>query len=461
MASFSTLVLFLTFALASGASPLNGASHEISSELRPGEDATLVLPARVRITPKWRILHPHKAFSVVHVNISAGPSVKAEYCLHQNESLEAGSCVAWGAKSGLLLKGIPRVETKSPFEPAFLDVNTSAKGLAGKHATVAVTEDFQPHRLIFFLLGHAFLLVAPLVSTSLAFYYGSGMMFGVILVAVFIAFQMSRLLPVNRKKAWNALILGSMLGLSTMVWDSIQSLLVGALRNLGLDQGAETLVFPFAVLIVLLIGAFLGFWLVRKFVLDATGSPDKDTATFVEWAIKLTAFLMLFLSSNDWVFQILLPLSGVVTIWGYKIVRARLSKAPEEPGISDDLDEMEIDVRTPSPSFDTWQQRKREHRRNSASSDLDIDHTAFPSSFQTPDKSKLHSAREVEEVSRQLTEKSLADLMKSPQFTEWLSSKATDRIQVSPLSARRNRTPQEIEKTASEGDSIVTKLKFW
>jgi hypothetical protein len=56
-------------------------------------------------------------------------------------------------------------------------------------------------------------------------------------------------------------------------------------------------VFPFAVLIVLLIGAFLGFWLVRRFVLDPTGSPDKDTATFVEWAIKLTAFLMLFLVS--------------------------------------------------------------------------------------------------------------------------------------------------------------------
>lgn len=51
------------------------------------------------------------------------------------------------------------------------------------------------------------------------------------------------------------------------------------------------------MLIVLLFGAFLGFWLVRRFVLDPTGSPDKDTATFVEWAIKLTAFLMLFLVS--------------------------------------------------------------------------------------------------------------------------------------------------------------------
>lgn len=63
------------------------------------------------------------------------------------------------------------------------------------------------------MIGHLLLLLAPIVSTSLVFYYSSGMMFGVILVAVFIAFQMSRLLPVNRKKAWNALILGSMVSL--------------------------------------------------------------------------------------------------------------------------------------------------------------------------------------------------------------------------------------------------------
>jgi hypothetical protein len=63
------------------------------------------------------------------------------------------------------------------------------------------------------VIGHLLLLLAPIVSTSLVFYYSSGMMFGVILVAVFIAFQMSRLLPVNRKKAWNALILGSMVSL--------------------------------------------------------------------------------------------------------------------------------------------------------------------------------------------------------------------------------------------------------
>jgi hypothetical protein len=69
-------------------------------------------------------------------------------------------------------------------------------------------------------------------------------------------------------------------------------------------------------------------------------------------------------------------------------------------------------------------------------SNIDIDRTTFPSSFQTPDKKKLLSAQEFEDVSRQVTDKSLAELMKSPEFTEWLA-KATDRIQVSPLPLER------------------------
>jgi hypothetical protein len=126
------------------------------------------------------------------------------------------------------------------------------------------------------------------------------------------------------------------------------------------------------------------------------------------------------------------------------------------------LDEPDAEPSTPSPSLSSWNPAPPRRLRNtSMSSNIDIDSTTFPSSFQTPDKKKLHSAREIEDVSRQVTDKSLAELMKSPEFTEWLASKATDRIQVSPLSSRKGRSREEIEKTASEGDSIVTKLKFW
>jgi hypothetical protein len=117
----------------------------VYAELRPGDETTLLLPARFHIPAKWRILHPHRAFSVVHINMSSGPSVKGKYCLHQNKSLEPGSCVSWGARSGFLMKGLPRVETVSPFEPMILDMNTSAKALTGKQATVAVTEGMLHH----------------------------------------------------------------------------------------------------------------------------------------------------------------------------------------------------------------------------------------------------------------------------------------------------------------------------
>lgn len=44
------------------------------------------------------------------------------------------------------MKGLPRVETVSPFEPMILDMNTSAKALTGKQATVVVTEGTFYHR---------------------------------------------------------------------------------------------------------------------------------------------------------------------------------------------------------------------------------------------------------------------------------------------------------------------------
>lgn len=36
-------------------------------------------------------------------------------------------------------------------------------------------------------------------------------------------------------------------------------------------------------------GAWLGFWTVRKFVLDEDGSIDSGIAIFVEWAIRIFA----------------------------------------------------------------------------------------------------------------------------------------------------------------------------
>lgn len=44
---------------------------------------------------------------------------------------------------------------------------------------------------------------------------------------------------------------------------------------------------------VLLIGAWLGFWGVRKFVLAEDGSVDFGVANFVKWAIRLIGCTML------------------------------------------------------------------------------------------------------------------------------------------------------------------------
>ena len=44
---------------------------------------------------------------------------------------------------------------------------------------------------------------------------------------------------------------------------------------------------------VILDGAWLGFWAVRKFILTEDGSVDTKTAQFVEWSIQIVSALLL------------------------------------------------------------------------------------------------------------------------------------------------------------------------
>jgi hypothetical protein len=49
--------------------------------------------------------------------------------------------------------------------------------------------EFRPYRLVFLGLGLVMLMLAPVVSKSVPFYYGSAMAFGIILVILIILFQ--------------------------------------------------------------------------------------------------------------------------------------------------------------------------------------------------------------------------------------------------------------------------------
>lgn len=49
----------------------------------------------------------------------------------------------------------------------------------------------------------------------------------------------------------------------------------------------------FLLAFIFLIGAWLGFWVVHKFVLDEDGSIDTSTSLFVTWCIRILAALLI------------------------------------------------------------------------------------------------------------------------------------------------------------------------
>lgn len=49
----------------------------------------------------------------------------------------------------------------------------------------------------------------------------------------------------------------------------------------------------FLLAFIFLIGAWLGFWVVQKFVLDEDGSIDTSTSLFVTWSIRILAALLI------------------------------------------------------------------------------------------------------------------------------------------------------------------------
>lgn len=49
----------------------------------------------------------------------------------------------------------------------------------------------------------------------------------------------------------------------------------------------------FLVAFVVLAGAWLGFWVVRKLVLTEDGSIDISTSNFVAWSIRILAVIMI------------------------------------------------------------------------------------------------------------------------------------------------------------------------
>eukprot|EP01018_Ginkgo_biloba_P007023 Gb_02768 [translate_table: standard] len=198
----------------------------------------------------------------------------------------------------------------SPYETRYIDIRMPDTFF--ESVTISVEEEFRLYRLVFLGFALVLLILAPIVSKWVPFYYSSAMAFGIILVILIILFQGMKLLPTGRKSTLYIVLYGSVIGLGSVILRYVSGLVHSIFHELGFG---EEMFNPIAVLLLVCIalaGAWLGYWGVRKLVLSEDGAVDNGTAQFVTWAIRIVAAVMILQSSHDSLLAVLMLIVGVV-----------------------------------------------------------------------------------------------------------------------------------------------------
>ncbi|CAI5516376.1 unnamed protein product [Closterium sp. Naga37s-1] len=163
-------------------------------------------------------------------------------------------------------------------------------------------------------LGVLLVVIVILYQVSMvAFYYGGGMTLGVLLVVIVILYQVMRLLPLGRKSSLQILLYGSLMGFIGVIITYVSGAVKTVMEPLGLGDDVISPVVVFVLVLVVLIGAALGFWVVRKFILSPTGELDPPTVSFVKWGLRIIAATLLIMSSADAIIATSLLLLSLTT----------------------------------------------------------------------------------------------------------------------------------------------------
>ncbi|KAM7262715.1 hypothetical protein ACFE04_000398 [Oxalis oulophora] len=439
--------------------------------------------SRIRIKDLSKFAHS------VHVKVSQDNSSLRmpvfEVCFHRNASLGIGMCSESHWKKST--KG-SWTRAMSPFEKRVLDVRMAVSSL--ETLEVSIVEEFFLYRVVFLIVGIALLSVASPLSRSLVFYYSSAMAVGVLLVVLVILFQGMKLLPTGRRSSLAVFMYASMVGLGSFLLQYVPGLIRSVLVEIGIsedmynpvcklsfkysDNGFSSTslsslvkLATFLVAFVVLAGAWLGFWVVRKFVLAEDGTVDTSTSQFVAWSIRIVAAIMIIQSSFDPLLGFVALLSGIAvsTILRktakIKVLRrvcrklVKLVKRIFRALGSLDFSSAESpldDYLYGSPDISVLRPRTRNHSltpcNNStpqgfsrrSSSPLSETGT-FPSTFHsTPERRKISKA-EWDEFTKVSTQKAVVDLVSSPDFRRWIATNA-DRITVTPTTGSAGSSSQ-------------------
>ncbi|GAV88649.1 DUF2215 domain-containing protein [Cephalotus follicularis] len=402
----------------------------------------VLLCERVKVSGHLRLKLGSYANSL---RVTVAPSVvipdklhsKIQICFHRNASL--GLCQCEEDEWKAVQKGIWN-SVMSPYDERYIDVKFI--GQVSGSVTVAIEEEFQQWRLLFLAVGFVLLLLAPVVSNWVPFYYSSSMAIGVFLVIIIILFQGMKLLPTGRKNAFYLTLYGSVLGVGSFLLHQFSMLINSVLLSFGLNEEMHNPVAIFVLVGIVLAGAALGYWIVGKFVLSKDGSVDFNIAQFVKWALRVVATTFVFQSTLDtplamgalasccaicsfitspkWRSQGHQPYSENGSPWLHRQQQAKANH-----------NRTEFLSRSPQMSFrgNKWNSPKSSPAwsnspvkgvvSQSAGEDK-MNQQNYYSTFHKTANRKRFTQEEWDDFSRDSTRQAVAELTASPEFTDWI-----------------------------------------
>ncbi|KAF8398058.1 hypothetical protein HHK36_016984 [Tetracentron sinense] len=378
---------------------------------------------------------------------------KIEVCFHRNASLGLCQCAKdeWKA----IQKGLWS-SVMSPYVDRYVDVKF-IDGVSGS-VMVSVEEEFQQWRLLCLTFGFVLLLLAPIVSNWVPFYYSSSMAIGVFLVILIVLFQGMKLLPTGRKNVFYLTMYGSVLGIGSFLIHYFSMLVNSILINFGLSEDMYNpcdQVSIFVLVGLILTGAALGYWIVRKFVISEDGSVDVGIAQFVKWAMRIIATTSIFQSTLD----IPLAMAALACCWGlcflitspkwrgptstHQSLRGNgnpwLRSARQASANHNRAEFLSRSPMTgsrgtmwnsPKSSF-TWSGSPIKGLASSSPAKGTTRQQDYYSTFHKTPTRKRFSKKEWEDFTQQSTRQAMAEWASSPEFTDWMIEHA-DRIQLLP-----------------------------
>ncbi|XP_034576599.1 uncharacterized protein [Setaria viridis] len=411
-----------------------------------------------------RLRDPSRFFHALRLRANATRPHGLELCFHRNATVGPCKCAAsqWQKmpKSGLWVQAI------SPYDHRILDFRMPAD--PSRSVVVYTEEEFLLHRVVFLVLGLVLMVVAHTLSESVVFYYGGAMTIGIFLVILIILFQGMKLLPTGRKSSLAIFAYSTVVGMTTYFLHYLSGLLRSILVEIGIAEDMHNPLGIFLLVLVVLAGAWFGYWGVRKLVLTEDGSVDEGVAYFVEWAILIVSAVMILQSSLDYLFAFAalvfcVVIKGIARIEGKSRFLRYLSRytRPISWGSTCSLEVMRLrglSIETAKHSsrygdlgeeYSTMNgayqdgfsklhgHLRRTPRKNSplAGSGKTLSQGAARDNYYstyhtTPDRKKF-SDEEYKAFTKEETNKAMKHLLSSPDFNRWALANA-DRISVTP-----------------------------